>query len=128
MYSGYFDARLKIPLLHYSHDYRTDAARFCYSSGDNALGDHLWSGRAPLVEMPIEGSKYTTAVHPLRAGLLLFGLSPLRQRFLGQRGSGRLGLHHDAGDAPSAGVFDRLNAVDAARDLLAVAVQRVAAP
>src|SRR5437588_5324435 len=29
---------------------------------------------------------------------------------------------------PTAGFFDRLNAVDAARDLLAVAVQRVAAP
>jgi hypothetical protein len=55
-------------------------------------------------------------------------LPPLRQIFLGQRRSGRLGLHHDARNSPAAGFFDRLNAVDAARDLLAVAVQRVAAP
>src|SRR5262245_18610201 len=48
--------------------------------------------------------------------------------FLGQRRSGRLGLHHDARHSPTAGFFDRLNAVDAARDLRAVAVQRVAAP
>ena len=66
---------------------------------DNALGDHLRSG-----------------------------LVSLRQIFLGQRGSGRLGQYHDAGNSPAASVFDRLNAVDAARDLLAVTVQRVAAP
>ena len=66
---------------------------------DNALGDHLRSG-----------------------------LVSLRQIFLGQRGSGRLGQHHDAGNSPAASVFDRLNAVDAARVLLAVTVQRVAAP
>jgi len=70
----------------------------------------------------------SACVHPLRAGLLLFGLSPLRQIFLGQRGSGRLGLHHDARHPPAVGFLDRLNAVDAARDLLAVAAQRVAAP
>src|SRR5579864_3014247 len=65
---------------------------------------------------------------PARAGSLLLGLPPLRQIFLGQRRSGRLGLNHDARNSPAAGFFDRLNAVDAARDLLAVAVQRVAAP
>src|SRR5437763_12530888 len=59
---------------------------------------------------------------PARAGLLLLALSLLRQIFLGQRSSGRLGLHHDAHYAPAAGFFDRLNAVDAARGLLAVAV------
>src|SRR5215469_1406689 len=75
----------------------------------------------------IEPPRCSACVHPLQAGLLL-GLVSLRQIFLGQRGSGRLGLHHDAANAPAAGVFDRLNAVDAARDLLAVAVQRVAAP
>ena len=52
----------------------------------------------------------------------------LRQKFLGQRRGGRLGLHDDARNSPAAGFFDRLNAVDAARDLLAVAVQRVATP
>jgi hypothetical protein len=56
------------------------------------------------------------------------GLPSLGQIFLGQRRSGRLGLHHDARNSPAAGFFDRLNAVDAARDLLAVAAQRVAAP
>src|SRR6202171_3487544 len=64
---------------------------------------------------------------PARAGSLLLGLPP-RQIFLGQRRSGRLGLHHDARNSPAASFFDRLNAVDAARDLLAVAVHRVAAP
>jgi len=54
MYRGYFDAGLKIPLLHYCHDYRTDAARFCCIRRDDALGDNLRSGHAPLVEMPIE--------------------------------------------------------------------------
>src|SRR5215469_12808902 len=87
-YSGHFDARLKIPLLHYSHDNRPYAARFRYSSGDTLL----------------------------------------REIFLGQRGSGRLGLHHDARHSPAVGFPDRLNAVDAARDLLAIAAQRVAAP
>src|SRR6267142_525831 len=62
------------------------------------------------------------------AGSLPLALPPLRQIFLGQRRSGRLGLHHVARNSPAAGFFDRLNAVDAARDLLAVAVQRVAAP
>jgi hypothetical protein len=56
------------------------------------------------------------------------GLPPLRQIFPGQRRGGRLGLHHDARHSPAAGFFDRFNAVDAARDLLAVAVQRVATP
>jgi hypothetical protein len=37
-------------------------------------------------------------------------------------------LQPDAHNSPSAGFFDRLNAVDGARDSLAVAVQRVAAP
>jgi hypothetical protein len=55
-------------------------------------------------------------------------LPTLRQIFLGQRRSDRLGLHHDARNSPSACFFDRLNAVDAARDLLAIALQRVAAP
>src|SRR5437763_734702 len=63
-----------------------------------------------------------------RAGSLLLRLPPLRQIFLGQRRSGRLGLRHDDHNSPAVGYFDRLNAVDAARDLLAVAVQRVAAP
>src|SRR5258708_23715835 len=63
-----------------------------------------------------------------RAGSLLLRLPPLRQIFLRQRRSGRLGLHHDARHSPAAGFFDRLNAVDAARNWLAVAVQRVAAP
>src|SRR5215469_6771907 len=76
----------------------------------------------------IEPPRCSASVHPLRAGLLLFGLSPLRQIFLGQRGSGRLGLHHDARHAPAVGFLDRLNAVDAARDMVAVAAQRVAAP
>src|SRR5262249_46635279 len=61
-------------------------------------------------------------------GTLLLCLPPLRQIFLGQRGSGRLSLHQDARNLPAAGFFDRLNAVDAARDLLAIALQRVAAP
>jgi hypothetical protein len=65
---------------------------------------------------------------PARAGSLLLGLRPLRQIFLGQRRTGRLGLHHDARNSPAAGFFDRVNAVDAAPDLLAVAVQREAAP
>jgi hypothetical protein len=65
---------------------------------------------------------------PARAGPLLLGLPPLRQIFLGQWRSGRLALHHDARNSPAASFFDRLNAVDAACDLLAVAVQRVAAP
>src|SRR6266853_2473807 len=69
-----------------------------------------------------------SGVELFRAGSLLLSLPPLRQIFLGQRRSGRLGLHHDARNSPAAGFFDRLNAVDAARDLLAVAVQRVAAP
>src|SRR5262245_22709781 len=51
-----------------------------------------------------------------------------RQIFLRQRRSGRLGLHHDARHSPAGGFFDRFNAVDAARGLLAVGVQRVAAP
>ena len=63
-----------------------------------------------------------------RCRFTALSLPPLRQIFLGQRRSGRLGLHHDARNSPAAGFFDRLNAVDAARDLLAVAVQRVAAP
>ena len=53
---------------------------------------------------------------PARADLLLLALPPLRQIFLGQRRSGRLGLHHDARNSPAAGFFDRLDAVDAARD------------
>jgi hypothetical protein len=65
---------------------------------------------------------------PARAGSRLLGLPPLRQILLGQRRSGRLGLHHDAHNSPAAGFFDSLNAVNAARDLLAVGVQRVAAP
>jgi len=65
---------------------------------------------------------------PRASGSPLLGLPPLRQIFLGQRRSGRLGLQHDAHNSPAATFFDRLNAVDAARDLLAVAVQRVAAP
>jgi hypothetical protein len=71
-----------------------------------------------------------TAPRPpaLTTGGLLLSLLPLRKIFLGQRRSGRLGLHHDARNSPAAGFFDRLNAVDAARDLLAVAKQRVAAP
>src|SRR5262249_49719704 len=52
----------------------------------------------------------------------------LSQIFLGQRRSDRLGLHHDARNSPSACFFERLNAVDAARDLLPIALQRVAAP
>src|SRR4029077_2304405 len=55
-------------------------------------------------------------------------LPTLRQIFLGQWRSSRLGLHHDARNAPSACFFDGLNAVDAARDLLAIGLQRVAAP
>src|SRR6185436_6605513 len=78
---------------------------------------------APIIEPP-----HKSRARPARAGLLLLALPPLRQVFLGQRRSGRLGLHHDARNSPAAGFFDRLNAVDAARDLLAVAVQRVAAP
>ena len=65
------------------------------------------------------------AAGPCRS--LLSGLPTLRQIFLGQRRSGRLGLHH-ARNPPTAGFFDRLNAVDAARDWLAIALQRVAAP
>jgi len=53
-------------------------------------------------------------------------LLSLRQIFLGQRRGGRLGLHHDARNSPAACLFDRLNAVDAARDLLVIALQRVA--
>ena len=53
---------------------------------------------------------------------------PLREIFLGQWHSGGLGLHHDARHSPAAGFFDRFNAVDAPRHLLAVAVQPVAAP
>jgi hypothetical protein len=45
--------------------------------------------------------------------------------FLGQGRSDRLGLHHDARNSPSACFYDRLNAVDAARDLFAIALQRV---
>jgi hypothetical protein len=58
------------------------------------------------------------------------GDDALRPIFHGQRRrrSGRLGLHHDARNSPAAGFFDRLNAVDAAPGLLAVAVQCVAAP
>src|ERR1700733_13979131 len=52
------------------------------------------------------------------------GLAPLRQISLGQWRSGRLGLHHNVGNSPASGFFDHLNAVDTARDLLAVAVQR----
>src|SRR5215468_281563 len=92
---------------------------------------------SPMVPRPMKPTGYAASiiepphcsacVHPLRAGSLLFGLS-LRQIFLGQRDSGRLGLHHDARHPPAIGFLDRLNAVDAARDLLAVAAQRVAAP
>ena len=74
------------------------------------------------------GQLRESRAQPARAGSLLLGLPPLRQIFLGQRCSGRLGLHHDARNSPAAGFFARLNGVDAARDLLAVAVQRVAAP
>ena len=55
-------------------------------------------------------------------------IAALWQIFPRQRRGGRLGLHHDARNSPAAGFFDRLNAVDAACDLLAVDVQRVAAP
>jgi hypothetical protein len=65
---------------------------------------------------------------PARTGSLLLGLPPLWQIFLRQRRGGRLGLHRDVRNSPAAGFFDRLNAVDAACNLLAVAVQRVAAP
>jgi hypothetical protein len=73
-------------------------------------------------------SSRKSRAQPARPGSLLLGLPPLRQIFLEQRRRGRLGPHHDARDSPAAGFFDRLNAVDAARDLLAVAVQHVAAP
>jgi hypothetical protein len=75
-----------------------------------------------------QSSSRKSRAQPARAGSLLLGLPPLRQIFPEQRRSGRLGLHHDARNSPAVGFFDRLNTVDAARDLLAVAVQRVAAP
>ena len=55
-------------------------------------------------------------------------MSPLRQIFLGQRHSNRLGLHHNARNSPSACLFDCVNAVDTARDLLSISLQRAAAP
>src|SRR5262249_49882504 len=62
------------------------------------------------------------ASSPIRCRFTALSLPTLRQIFLGQGRSGRLGLHHDARDSPSACFFDRLNAVDAARDLLAIAL------
>ena len=44
----------------------------------------------------------------------------LTANFLGRRRRGRLGLHRDARHSPAAGFLDRLNAVDAVSDLLAV--------
>src|SRR5215470_4214067 len=73
-----------------------------------SLADHLHERRHPC----------TIAGPPTYLGEIL----------LGQRRSDRLGLHHDARNSPSACFLDRLDAVDAARELLAIALQRVAAP
>ena len=71
MYCGYFDAGLKIPLLHYCHYYRTDAARFCEFDGTT-----LW-------ETTYGAGTLGWSRHPLRAGLLLLGLSPYGRYSLG---------------------------------------------
>ena len=90
---------------------------------DLQIGSRSW----PAMRRKRSSSRKSCA-QPARAGSLLLGSPPLRQIFLGQRRSGRLGLHHDARNSPAVGFFDCLNAVDAARDLLALALQRVAAP
>src|SRR6476619_564506 len=59
---------------------------------------------------------------------LRLDLPPSRQIFLGQWRRGGLGLHHDPCNSPAAGFSDRLNAVYAARDQMAVDAQRVQTP
>jgi hypothetical protein len=53
-----------------------------------------------------QSSSRKSRAQPARAGSLLLGLPPLREIFLGQRRSGRLSLHHDARNSPTAGFFE----------------------
>jgi hypothetical protein len=55
-------------------------------------------------------------------------LAALRQIFFGQRRCIRFRRHNDPRNSPAAGSSDRLNAVDATRDRLSVALQRIEAP
>src|SRR5205807_4863175 len=69
---------------------------------------------SPIVPRPMKPIGYVAPIiEPPHCGSHALALRPLRQIFLGERRSGRLGLDHDARYAPAASFFDRLNAVDA---------------